>query len=235
MERHRHRSALAPRSRGPRSPRTRALIAAPALLVAVPLLSACGDESHPGAAAVIEGDRISTAQLQSSVNAVRDAQRDAPRGEDMIKHTGQLSRATLHRMIHDEVIARAGKDAGVSVSRRDVQAARAQFASNMGGARQFEAALLREELIAPGKVDHWVRSQVTVSKLARKDGIDSGTPQGSQALARKLSKVSESMRIDVNPRYGKWDASRAVLSDRKDDWLKDRSGEEARRAQAAPS
>lgn len=66
MESRRRRSALT-------------LSAIAALVVAAPLLTACGNDAHPGAAAIVKGDRISTAQLQSRVGAVRDAQRGAPR------------------------------------------------------------------------------------------------------------------------------------------------------------
>jgi hypothetical protein len=43
------------------------VLAASALLAAVPLLTACGSAAHPGAAAVVDGKRITEAQLQGEV------------------------------------------------------------------------------------------------------------------------------------------------------------------------
>ena len=230
MESHRRRSALVLSRRRKRWGGAGVSLAA--LVVAAPLLTGCGDDAHPGAAALVGDSRITTGDLQASVKEVRAAQRDAPRGEEMIKHTGQLSRATLNRMIHDRVVARAGDEAGTSVSRRDVQNARAQFERQMGGSQQFEAALLQEEKVAPGGVEDWVRTQVTIQKLVKEKGIDPSTQRGNQQLARKLARVSDEMDINVNPRYGKWDAKQAVLSDSKESWLKDRTGERVERAQA---
>lgn len=230
MESHRLRSALVLSRRRRRWGGAGVSVAA--LVVAAPLLTGCGNDAHPGAAAVVGDSRITTGDLQASVKQVRAAQRDAPRGEEMIKHTGQLSRATLNRMIHDRVVDRAGEDSGVSVSRRDVQSARAQFERQVGGSKQFEAALLQEEMVAPGGVEDWVRTQVIIQELVKEAGIDPSTREGNQQLARKLARVSEKMDIDVNPRYGKWDAKQAVLGDSKESWLKDRTGERLERAQA---
>lgn len=45
-----------------------------ATLVAAPLLTACGADARPGAAAVVGGERITVAQLEAQVGQVRDAQ-----------------------------------------------------------------------------------------------------------------------------------------------------------------
>ncbi|CAM5329255.1 MULTISPECIES: hypothetical protein [Streptomyces] len=45
-----------------------------ATLLAAPLLTACGDDARPGAAAVVGGERITVAQLEAQVGQTRDAQ-----------------------------------------------------------------------------------------------------------------------------------------------------------------
>lgn len=201
--------------------------AAAALLVAAPLLTACGKDAHPGAAAVVDGKRISMAQLQARVGAVRDAQRAAPRGEQMIKGSGQLTRATLDAMIRERVVRRAAHDAHVSVSRREVQQARAQLEHQAGGARQLKAGLLQQQAIAPGEIDGRVRMQLAVDKIAKASHIDPRSPQGNAALNDKLAGTSKAMQIDVNPRYGTWDAKRATLGKADAPWLRDLSGRQA--------
>ena len=57
--------------------RRTALLLAATLATAAPLLTACGDEAHPGAAAVVGDDRITVSQLENRVNEVRTAQRAA--------------------------------------------------------------------------------------------------------------------------------------------------------------
>ncbi|MDJ1136523.1 SurA N-terminal domain-containing protein [Streptomyces iconiensis] len=204
-----------------------------ALVVAAPLLTACGNDAHPGAAAVIEGDRISMAQLQSRAGAVRDAQRAAPQGEQMIKQSGQLTRATLDGMIRERIVKQAAKDAGVGVSRREVQQARARIEQQAGGRKQLESSLLRQQAIAPDEIDGRLRMQLQVEKIAKAEGINPSSPQGNQKLNAKLGEVSKAMKIDVNPRYGKWDEAKSTLAHTKTPWLRDLTGDAADRKQRA--
>ncbi|CAM3161772.1 SurA N-terminal domain-containing protein [Streptomyces albus] len=202
-----------------------------ALLTAAPLLSACGNEAHPGAAATVKGDRISMAQLQSRVGAVRDAQRAAPQGEQLIKQSGKLTRSTLDGMIRERIVAQAAKDAGVGVSRREVQQVRTQLETQAGGKKRLEATLLRQQAVAPDEIDDRIRMQLRVEKIAAAKGIDPTSPQGNQQLNKELSRVSRDMKIDVNPRYGAWDAGTSTLAGAKTPWLRDLTGQAADRAQ----
>ncbi|MGP3976629.1 SurA N-terminal domain-containing protein [Streptomyces sp. 8N114] len=208
------------------------LSAVAALVAAAPLLTACGDDAHPGAAALVKGDRISMAQLQSRVGAVRDAQREAPQGEQMIKQSGKLTRSTLDGMIRERIVEQAADEAGVGVSRREVQRIRGQLEAQAGGSKQLEAVLLRQQSVAPRDIDDRIRMQLFVEKIAKAKGIDPTSPQGNQQLTTELAKVSKSMKINVNPRYGRWDTGRSTLTGAKTPWLRDLTGEAADRAQA---
>ncbi|MBE9498687.1 SurA N-terminal domain-containing protein [Streptomyces sp. GKU 257-1] len=207
------------------------LSAAAALVAAAPLLTACGDDAHPGAAALVKGDRISMGQLQSRVGAVRDAQRATRQGEQMIKQSGKLTRATLDGMIRERIVAQAARDAKVGVSRREVQRVRGQLEVQAGGSKQLEAVLLRQQSVAPDEIDDRIRMQLLVEKIAKAKGIDPTSPDGNQRLTKELSATSKSMNIDVNPRYGRWDTDRSTLTGAKTPWLRDLSGEAAQRPQ----
>ncbi|MER7413266.1 MULTISPECIES: SurA N-terminal domain-containing protein [Streptomyces] len=207
------------------------LSASAALLVAAPLLSACGNDAHPGAAALVEGNRITMGQLQSRVGAVRDAQRGAPQGEQMIKQTGQLTRATLDGMIRERIVEKAARDSDVKVSRREVQQLRSQLEQQAGGRKQLENTLLRQQAVAPDEIDDRIRMQLRVEKIAKAADIDPRSPEGNQRLNAELAKASKAMKIDVNPRYGKWDTGRSTLAGAKTPWLRDLTGAAADRQQ----
>jgi SurA-like protein len=204
---------------------------AAALLVAAPLLTACGDDAHPGAAAVTGGERISMGQLQAQVKAVRDAQRAAPRSQEMIKGSGQLTRAALDGLIRERIVDKAAKDAGVSVTRREVGKYRGELRKQAGGEKQLKDALLQQQAVAPSQVDDWLRMQVSVDKIAKAEGIDPRTPQGNAALRKKFSEASEDLHITVNPRYGKWDAKESTLGNETEPWLRDLTGKRQDRQQ----
>ncbi|MEV0374936.1 SurA N-terminal domain-containing protein [Streptomyces sp. NPDC050636] len=189
-----------------------------ALLAATPLLAACSSDAHPGAAAVVEGKRITVSQLQEKVKDVRDAQAESPQGGQLIMNTGRLSLATLNGLIFDQVLARSAKDAGVTITRGEIQKWRAQAEERAGGAARLKAMWLQQG-IAPDEVDTMVRNQLLLDGLAKRIGADRGQPQGQQQLAEALSRTSRSMGIDVNPRFGKWDDKQVILGETKYPWI----------------
>ncbi|MEX2973165.1 SurA N-terminal domain-containing protein [Streptomyces sp. C184] len=196
-----------------------------ALLAAAPLLAACGGAAHPGAAAIVDGKRITVSQLQAKVKDVRAAQAESPQGSELVMNTGRLSLATLNGMIFDEVLARSAKDAGVTVNRADVQRWRSDAERQAGGAERLQAMWLQQG-IAPDEIDTMVRNQLLLDGVAKHLGADRGKPQGQQKLARALAKTSRSMGIDVNPRFGKWDDQQVILGETKEPWITRASAKE---------
>ncbi|MCX4511333.1 SurA N-terminal domain-containing protein [Streptomyces sp. NBC_01619] len=199
--------------------RRTALALSAALVAAAPLLAACGSEAHPGAAAVVGGDRIEVSALQADVEDVRAAQEASPQSAQLIKDTGQLGRAKLHGMIFGRVLEQAAEKAGISVSRKEVQDARAAAAQQYGGEEQLAAMLLQQRGVAPDQIDETVREQVMLTELARALGADLSTPQGLQKVNDALTAASKELDIDVNPRYGTWDDAKIQLGDYKAPWI----------------
>ncbi|MEU2669809.1 SurA N-terminal domain-containing protein [Streptomyces sp. NPDC007164] len=199
--------------------RRTALTVSAALLAAAPLLTACGSESHPGAAAVVGGDRIEISTLQGQVAAVREAQRDSKDAAQLIDKSGQLSRAKLHGLIFDRVLDRAAQDAGVSVNRNEIQQMRKAAAAQSGGEERLRTAMLQQSWVAPDQIDAVLREQVQLTKLAQALGADLQQPAGQQAVGEALGKASKALRVDVNPRYGSWDNKQTQLADYKAPWI----------------
>lgn len=207
---------------------------AAALLVAAPLLTACGNDAHAGAAAVADGERITLTQLQSRVKDVRDAQRTAPQGQQLIEGSGQLTRVSLSGLLQERIVARTAKDAGVSVTRSDIEKQQALLERQMGGQKRFKGTMLMQYGVAPQQIGEFMRTQVEVQKLSRKLGIDTRTPQGGAALQKKLSETAEAMHISVNPRYGTWDVKKGALGEGGESWLRDLTGAQKDREQQQP-
>ncbi|MEU4686083.1 SurA N-terminal domain-containing protein [Streptomyces xinghaiensis] len=202
---HRRRSALS--------------VTAVALLAAAPLLTGCGNDAHPGAAAVVDGDKITVSQVQAQARDVRAAQRESEDADQLIKGTGRLSRSTLNSMIFDKVLGRAAKDAGVSASRSDVQRIREQAEKAAGGADRLREMWLQQYSIGPDQLEDTLRNQVLMDKLAESLGADRTTPEGQEKVVGALQKASESMGIDVNPRFGTWNDEQVLLDTVQEPWL----------------
>lgn len=208
--------------------RRRTAIALSAALAAVPLLSACGGAPHAGAAAVVGGERITVTQLESRVNEVRAAQRaaalDDAQYQQMLARTGTLTRDTLHSLVLDRVLDRAAGNAGVHAASEDVQRMRASLEQRAGGAKALQSVWLQQYGVAPERLDDSLRTEVEAQKLAAALGADMNTPDGKATFWKAMSEASKQLRIDLNPRYGTWDAEKSTRVDTKMPWVKEVTG-----------
>ncbi|CAL9442203.1 hypothetical protein SUDANB58_02275 [Streptomyces sp. enrichment culture] len=201
--------------------RRRTALLLTAAIAAAPLLTACGNDARPGAAAVVDGRRITVAQLEDRVDEVRAAQRAAVRDDaqyaQVVAGTGTLTRTTLQNMVLDRVLHRAARDAGVTVAPKEVQRMRTGLERQVGGAKALERAWLEQYDIPPARLDENLRLQLQAQKLAEKLGTDTGRPEFWKAL----SEASRKLDIDLNPRYGSWDVDKNSRVDAKTPWLRD--------------
>jgi outer membrane murein-binding lipoprotein Lpp len=205
--------------------RRTALVLSAAIVAAAPLLTGCGSDAHPGAAAVVGDSRITVAQLESRVNEVRTAQRAASKDEaqyeQVIANTGALTRDTLHGMVLDRVLHRAAKNAGVTVTRKDSQQLRAALEQQAGGPEALETAWLTNYGVAPQRLDGSLRTEIEARKLATALGVDMNTTDGKAAFWKEMSAASKQLDVDLNPRYGTWDVQKSSRVDAKTPWLKE--------------
>ncbi|MFF9277595.1 SurA N-terminal domain-containing protein [Streptomyces griseosporeus] len=204
--------------------RRRTALLLSAAIAAAPLLTACGNDAHPGAAAVVGDQRITVAQLESRVNEVRAAQREAVPDQAqyarVVAGTAGLTRDTLHGMVLDRVLHRAAEDAGVTVTRRDVQQLRSQLEGQVGGAKALETAWLQQYGVPPQRLEDNLRLQAEAQKLAAALGTRTDQP----AFWAALSKASKELGVEVNPRYGSWDAQKVGRVDGKTPWVREVTG-----------
>ncbi len=189
-----------------------------ALLLATPLITSCGVQ-HAGAAAVLGGRTISVADLQTQVKQVRAAQDKTGQSEQLIDATSDLDRQTLNTMVFDGVLARAAGNAGVSVGRGDVQKLEQAAAAQAGSPTALYSALLQQYAVAPEQEDTFFRAQAQAQAIARALGVDLSTQQGQAAVTKALTTASHQLHVDVNPRFGAWNAKTLTLGTSPQPWL----------------
>ncbi|MER6674923.1 SurA N-terminal domain-containing protein [Streptomyces sp. NPDC000983] len=201
--------------------RRRTALLLSAAIAAAPVLTACGNDAHPGAAAVVGDQRITVSQLENRVNEVREAQRAAVPDETQyaqaVAQSGSLTRDTLHGMVLDRVLHQAAQDAGVTVSRKEIQSMRGGLEQQAGGAKALETVWLQEYGVPPQRLEDNLRLQLEAQKLAAKLGTDTSRPEFWQAL----SNASKKLDVDLNPRYGTWDVQKSSRVDAETPWVRE--------------
>ena len=203
--------------------RTALSFTAAAMLAATPLLTSCGTP-HAGAAAVVGGQRITVTAVQARVDAVRAAQEKSPQAAQLIQASSDLQRNTVHSLVQAKIVDQAAKDAGVSVTTREVQQARAAAEKQAGGRANLEAQVLQTYAMVPADIDESIRTDLTMQKVASHYGADVQTAAGQAELVKVLRQTSAELGIDVNPRYGMWDSKKLTLDATKDPWLSQVTG-----------
>lgn len=169
-------------------------------LVAAAGVSGCG-EQRLGSAAVVDGHRITTDQLQQTT---RDFEKVVP-GKPAA--TTQVS--ILQRLILSRVIAKVADKVGVRAQPGKVAAERDSLLKSVGGRKGLIQALAAQQqptILAPSDVDSWFRDRLLYNEIATKLA-GGGNPTSAQNLTkttRLLSGTATSMKISVNPRYGRW-------------------------------
>ncbi|WP_282202386.1 SurA N-terminal domain-containing protein [Kitasatospora fiedleri] len=193
----------------------RRLRAALGVAVAAAALTACGGApAHQGAAAVVGGDRISIAQVEARVAAVRDgAAQDGAATEEQ----PGLARHAVSDLVLGKVVARALADRRLDVSQSEVDRARAADARTVGSEDKLAELLRAKQGVPAGDIDGFYRQQIGLMKLA--DGQDPNGAEGDAAIRKALVDAGTALHIEVNPRYGSWDTARIGLTDSTEDWL----------------
>jgi hypothetical protein len=196
--------------------RRTALSVSTALLLAAPLLSACSGEARPGTAAVVGGERITTSALQSQVKDVRAAQNRAGQSAaELIASTPNLERQKLDAMLQSRIIDKMARTAGLTATEKDIEDERAAYVTENGGREQFEALLLQKGAMAPGQVERFLRDRVLLTKLSEK--------YGNGKLEEPARAAVTALHIEINPRYGSWDAQQIKLGVGDTPWVTQRT------------
>jgi hypothetical protein len=197
-------------------------VSAAALLASAPLLSGCSTDSHPGAAAVVGDERISLSEVQSQVETVRDAQRELPNGDDLMARSNTLTRQTVAFLVYVELVERAAENHGVEVTRSEVLESRQRDERIAGGADELRQAWLtaQGQPLAGVQIDMIYRSSLLYEGLGEALGVPMDSPDFRPRVDQELTDTAEEIGIEINPRYGEWDAQAFTLTDEAPPWLR---------------
>ncbi len=186
---------------------TRIAAALAVALVAAGGLAGCSDQ-RLGSAAVIDGTRVTTTDLQA---AARSYLKIVPQAEP-----GEVQRAILQRIILSEVIDKAARTEGVGASAGKVAAQRDDLLTGVpGGRKGLIRALAGQQqatVLAPEYLDRWFKDQLLFNRIATKlaAGGDPTSTDVTNRTSSLLSRTAKNMDIEVNPRYGTWSTRRGV-------------------------
>jgi hypothetical protein len=190
-------------------PRRTAAALVAAVLVTTALAGCSPDQV--GSAAVIDGEVVSTDELQSATQSYLAVVKDADSGE--------VQRTILQRRIVSAVIDEAAREAGVSVSAGKIARDRDEALESVGGRKALVRALAQQQqaqVVPPDEIERWVEDRLLFSAMAEEvagGSVADQSPEAQQALQQvnaDLVEVAQRLDVEVSPRYGTWDPERGL-------------------------
>jgi hypothetical protein len=166
------------------------------------LLSGC---SQVGAAATIGEIKITQEVVQGSIDAIL-AERGKIDISQMELQTGaDLNLSQLRFQVLTVLIREVGKDFKVEASKAEIDTRREGILEQVGGEAGLPKALVGAG-IAPANLDLYLEAVIISGKIS--DAIVA-TGVTQEALGAEISRIvaakAAKLKVEINPRYGKWD------------------------------
>ncbi len=171
-------------------------------IAAALLLSGC---SQVGAAATIGDTKITQEVVQTSIDSIL-AERGKIDISQMELQTGaDLNLSQLRFQVLTVLIREVGKDFKVEASKAEIDTRRDGILEQVGGEAGLPKALVGAG-IAPANLDLYLEAVIVSGKIS--DAIvASGVTEDllGGEITRLVAAKAAQLKVEVNPRYGKWD------------------------------
>ncbi len=175
-------------------------------IAAALLLTGC---SQVGAAATVGDTKITQAVVQGSIDSIL-AERGKIDISQMELQTGaDLNLSQLRFQVLTVLIREVGKDFKVAASKAEIDTRRAAIVEQVGGESGLPKALVGAG-IAPQNLDLYLEAVIVSGKISDAilaTGVTEDLLGGE--ITRIVAAKAAQLKVDVNPRYGKWDAVNA--------------------------
>jgi hypothetical protein len=184
-------------------PRPRRVVAAAVAVLSLTATAACS--THPGDAAVVGSEALSTSQVDDVAGALCSAQgASAQSGQTQTLPTRAARQGALRLLIDARLSAKYGDSVGVEPDQQQVDAAIASQEQTLKAVKGEDRSVLRDTIVDV------VRGQLILIEVGRRALLKSGAPAaqvtGDAALqaGTKLRNAWADKNVDVtvDPRFG---------------------------------
>jgi hypothetical protein len=166
-------------------------------------LTACGQTN---VAATVGEATISQTSLQETVDLLLTERKGVDLTQMQIDTGDALNRNQLQFYIYAAIYDAIAKDLGVKISTTELTTTREDLITRNGGPEQFANALVGAQITSEN-LDNYVRL-VLISDKITQAALASGVAEAdvNTQISALIVKKAEDLAIEVNPRYGTWDA-----------------------------
>lgn len=172
-------------------------------VISLATLTACGQANS---AAKLGDITIAQSELQNVVDTLMAERNNVDTSQMQLQVGSDLNRSQLRFIILTTIFDEIAKELKLEVTKTEMITTRQQLISQSGGEEAFAANLVQAQ-IASINFDRYARAVIISDKLSAALQ-QSGVP--AEEVDLKISELvtakGKEMAIEINPRYGSWDA-----------------------------
>ncbi|WP_164465312.1 SurA N-terminal domain-containing protein [Phytoactinopolyspora halophila] len=180
----------------------------PAVAAVVAALAAC-DPAQVGAAATVDGERLSVSGLQEQVDEVIEVRNAAIEEHDLPLQplgagddTAEIQQELLSRWVINRLYEDLAAESGIEITEADVDDFLEQFAE------QFPDGDMTAFLAEQSFTEELLRTEARTALISQEITSAEG---GQQAAQEMLQSAVAEKDIEINPRYGEWTAEQGFV------------------------
>jgi hypothetical protein len=164
------------------------------------IVSITGCSTRGGAAAVIDGQRISESEVAAIVTESQTTLRELGITEVSL---AALPSAVVTWLLRARILDRIAQEEGLEITDGEVDEVVSQAEQDLG--REELQGRLAAAGVPPTRIREYARSFVVQNKITQQVNGD------EQAVTQLLVDYSRDFGVEVSPRYGAWDAASGAL------------------------
>jgi len=172
------------------------------------ILTGC---SHVNVAATVGSTKITQADLQKSIDTVLAERVGTDQAGMQLQSGEDLTRGQLRFHLISVLFRQIASEAKIKVTKAEIDARRASIVKQVGGEKGLPDALAGAN-IASVDLDAYLELLILSDKIGEA-AVAAGVDKNSvnDQIQRLVAAKAAKEKIDVNPRYGKWDYAMADL------------------------
>ena len=181
------------------------------LILGVAVLSGCSDSPKlAGSAAIVNGKVIPASAVADRADKVRaQIQVTDPSLISEVPSLIQINQRSVDHFVRASLFEEAAAREGIEITDRDVAEYKDEVFAQYSK-ESIEAQLVSQNAVPADELDDFMREILLQRALMEKLAPGAANQTQFLAMTDYLTSLSAELGVDLNPRFGKWDASNLI-------------------------
>jgi hypothetical protein len=177
-------------------------------VLAALLLTSCSSMNS----GITVGDKeFSISDIQKPVDEILEARKSVDTSQMQLASGADLIRNQAQFAIISVLLDQIASDMKINFTSADIATRRTEIVAQVGGEQGLPAALVSSNL-ATSNLEPYIKVRLIIDKLTSNFiEVGASPEQASEGVSRLIVAAAKKLGVEVNPKYGKWNAANASI------------------------